>query len=132
MKLIDTNVILRFLLADKGEKYKGVYTLFSQLEEGEEKIECKTLIFFQVIFVLKSFYGVDKSEIIPMLLALMDYKGFHIKEKMVIKRTLELWREENREIIDCYLMACLEEKGERDLISYDRGFDSIKINRIEP
>lgn len=132
MRLIDTNVILRFLLADKKEKYKGVYTLFSNLEDGSEKMECKPLIFFQAIFVLKSLYEIDKTEIAPMMLRLLDYRGFHIKEKMVIKRTVELWREHNLEIIDGYLMACLEEKGEKALISYDEEFDKFDINRIEP
>ncbi|MBU1262185.1 PIN domain-containing protein [bacterium] len=132
MRLIDTNVILRFLLANKEERYVGVYTFFSKLEDGLEKVECKPLIFFQTIFVLKSFYGIDKSEIMPMMSSLLDYKGFYIKEKMLIKRTLELWREYNTEIIDCYLMACLEEKGDKDLITYDNGFEMFKVNRIEP
>jgi predicted nucleic-acid-binding protein len=132
MKLIDTNVILRFLLADSKEKYKGVYTLFSHLEDGIEKTECKPLIFFQAVFVLKSFYKIEKTEIIPMMSNLLQFKGFHIKEKTVIKRTLELWNDHNKEIIDCYLIACLEEKGEEDLISYDQGFDEFEVNRIEP
>ena len=39
MRLIDTNVILRFLLADKSEKYKGIYAFFNNLEDGIEKVE---------------------------------------------------------------------------------------------
>ncbi|MEK9148551.1 MAG: hypothetical protein AAB267_00735, partial [Candidatus Desantisbacteria bacterium] len=108
MKLIDTNVILRFLLADSKKEYEGLYTLFSNMEDGIEKVECKSLVFFQTIFVLKSFYGIDKDKIIPMMSKLLDCRGFHIKERMVIKRTLDLWKEHNKEIIDCYLIACLE------------------------
>jgi len=59
-------------------------------------------------------------------------KGITIKEKKIIQRALELWREENLEIVDCYLIACLEKDAQNILYSYDRDFDKFKINRKAP
>ena len=132
MKLIDTNVILRFLLDDKSDKYSGLYDFFSKIESGEEKLECKPLIFFQAVFVLKSFYKIEKAKICEMMLTLLDFKGFHVEKKSVIQSTLELWEANNTEIIDCYLISCMEEKGEKFLYSYDKGFDKFGVKRIEP
>jgi predicted nucleic-acid-binding protein len=97
-----------------------------------EKVECKSLIFFQVIFVLKSFYKIGKKAIAEMMLKLLDYKGFYIEKKIIMKRTLELWKQHNIEIFDSYLIACLEEKGETEIYSYDAGFDKFTPNRMEP
>lgn len=132
MKFIDTNVILRFLLADKAKKYKGVYELFCRLEDGTEKVECKTLVLFQVVFVLKSFYKIEKEKIAEMMLALLDFKGFHVEKKAVLQQTLELWKNVNKEIIDCYILSCMEEKEEKEIYSYDKDFDGFGITRIEP
>ncbi len=45
---------------------------------------------------------------------------------------LELWREKNVEIVDCYLVACLEKDTQNILYSYERDFDRFKVNRKKP
>ncbi len=130
--LLDTNVLIRFLTLDKNEKYKKLYTFFESLERGDMRIELKLIVLFQVIFVLKSFYKVPKEHIASGIMDLLKYKGITFKEKKIFQRTLELWNEKNVEIVDCYLVACLEKDAQSLLYSYDRDFDKFKINRKEP
>jgi predicted nucleic-acid-binding protein len=130
--LLDTNVLIRFLTVDKSKKYKKMYAFFETLERGETRVELKLIVLFQVIFVLKSFYKVPKEAISTEMLELLKYKGITIREKKIVKRTLELWHEKNVEIVDCYLIACLETDSQNLLYSYDRDFDKFKINRKEP
>ena len=130
--LLDNNVLIRFLTHDKETKYKKLYSFFESLELGEMRIELKLIVLFQVIFVLKSFYRVPKEQIAAALTDLLKYKGITIKEKKIVQRALELWHEENVEIVDCYLIACLEKDTQNVLYSYDRDFDKFKINRKEP
>jgi predicted nucleic-acid-binding protein len=132
MNLIDTNVILRFLTADKSAKYKGVYELFSDLEDGRAKVEIKPIVFFQTIFVLKSFYKVEKKTICEIMDDILNLQGIFITKKNVYKRVLELYKEYNIEIVDCFLLSSLEEKPDLSIISYDRDFDKFNIKRIEP
>lgn len=130
--LLDTNVLIRFLTFDKGRKYKKLYAFFESLEQGEMKVELKLIVLFQVVFVLKSYYKVPKELIANSLLDLLKYKGIIIKETKIIQRTLGLWHDKNVEIVDCYLIACLEKDTQNLLYSYDRDFDKFKINRKEP
>ncbi len=132
ISLLDTNVILRFLTADKDSKYKNLYSFFHSIEKGEMRIELKLIVLFQVVFVLKGFYKVPKEQIIEGLLTLLRFKGMTIKEKKIVRRSLELWRNDNIEIVDCYLIACLEGDSQNLLYSYDRDFDQFTIHRIEP
>ena len=130
--LLDTNVLIRFLTADKNAKYRNLYSFFEALERGDMRVELKLIVLFQVIFVLKSFYKVPKAEIVGGLIELIKYKGITIKEKKIVLRMLELWRGRNVEIVDCYLVACLEKDTQNILYSYDRDFDKFKVNRKEP
>ena len=130
--LLDSNVIIRFLTCDKNQKYKSIYTFFESLEKGDLRVELKLIVIFQVIFVLKSFYKVPKEKIAGGVTDLLKYKGITIKEKKIVNRTLELWQEKNLEIVDCYLISCLEKDSQSILYSYDRDFDKFKFTRKEP
>ena len=130
--LLDTNVLIRFLTFDKGKKYKNLYNFFESLERGEIQAELKLIVFFQVTFVLKSFYQVPREQIADGLKVLLKYKGIRIKEKKIVQRTLEIWHQKQVDIVDCYLIACLEKDSRNRLYSYDRDFDKFDVTRVEP
>jgi len=132
ISLIDTNVLIRFLTNDKSPKYKTLYSFFDSLEKGKIKVELKLIVLFQTVFVLKSYYEVPKGKIIKALNTILNFKGVLIKEKKIVIRTLDLWRTKNIEIVDCYLIACLENDEQNILYSYDRDFDKHNIQRKEP
>ena len=52
-------------------------------------------------------------------------------EKKVILKTLNLWRTNNIEIVDCYLIACLKDDEQNILYSYDHNFDKHIGQRVE-
>jgi predicted nucleic-acid-binding protein len=132
MALLDTNILIRFLTSDETQKFRGLYTLFESLEQGDLRVELKLIVLFQVIFVLKSFYSVPREEIATGMLGILKYKGIIVKEKKIVCRTIELWHDSKLDIVDCYLIACLEGDRQNILYSYDRDFDKFKINRKEP
>ncbi|WDN90525.1 hypothetical protein BuS5_03496 [Desulfosarcina sp. BuS5] len=130
--LLDTNVIVRFLVSDQSPKYKNLYSFFKSLEYGKMKVELKLIVLFQVLFVLKSFYKVPKDQIAKGITDLLKYKGIVIKNKTMIRRMMEMWYNKKLDIVDCYLIAILESDSQNLLYSYDRDFDKFNINRKEP
>ncbi len=133
MKFIDTNVFLRFLIGDvRGEKEKRLLKLFSEMQTGDIKVFCLDIVFLQVIFVLKSYYGVNKEEIIEKMLDLLSFEGLIVKDKYVLERTLEMWRKHSGDIVDCYITASMEKAGEKTLISYDKRIERLGVKRTEP
>jgi predicted nucleic-acid-binding protein len=132
ISLIDTNVLVRFFTNDRGEKYKTLYQFFDALEGGKIRIRLELIVLFQTAFVLKSYYEVSKQDIAIVLMDLLKFKGIQIRDKKKVIRTLELWHEKNLEIVDCYLVACLENDQQNILYSYDRDFDKFQFQRKEP
>ena len=130
--ILDTNVIVRFLIGDKNEKFEGVFDFFNSIEKGKTYVELKLIVLFQTIFVLKSYYKVPKDRIAYAMTGLLKLNGLKIKEKRIVERMLELWGSNNIEIVDAYLIAILEKDSGNILYSYDSDFDKLKINRIEP
>ncbi len=133
MKFIDTNVFLRFLIGDvKEEKEKRLLKLFSEMQTGDIKVFCLDIVFLQTIFVLKSYYGIGKDEIIDNMLDLLSFEGLVTKNKYVLERTLEMWRKHSGDIVDCYIVASMEKAGEKTLISYDKRIERLGVKRVEP
>ena len=130
--LIDTNVIVRFLIGDEDPKYKNLYNFFMLLEQGKIQVELKLIVLFQVIFVLTSFYKIPRPRVAEVLSDLLKYRGIKIKEKKTVKRMLLLWKEHSLDIVDCYLLALLETEPQNVLYSYDKDFDKFGLNRKEP
>ena len=44
--LLDTNVIVRFLVSDQSPKYKNLYSFFESLEYGKMQVELKLIVLF--------------------------------------------------------------------------------------
>lgn len=130
--LLDTNVILRFLTSNKSSKDENLCTFFESLEKGDRRVELKLIVFLQVVFVLQSYYKIPRDKIADGLLLLIEYKGIFIKGKKIARRTLELFRDQNPDLVDCYLIACLEGDRQNLLYSYDHDFDKFAVKRIEP
>lgn len=132
ISLLDTNVLVRFLIGSDEKKYKGAFSFFQSIERGEIQVELKLIVLFQTIFVLKSFYKVPKTQIVIGLKGILQLKGVKIKDNRIVQRMLELWDSNNIEIVDAYLIGCLENDSQNILYSYDTDFDKFNINRIEP
>jgi predicted nucleic-acid-binding protein len=130
--LLDTNVIVRFLTSSPDDKFIGVFGFFQDIEFGKINVELKIIVLFQTIFVLKSFYKVPKDQIAKAIKKLLTLKGLKIKDKKSIVRMIDIWESNNIEIVDAYLVACLEKDSQNIIYSYDRDFDKFNINRIEP
>jgi predicted nucleic acid-binding protein len=130
--LLDTNVIVRFLTGNADERFKGVFKFFQDIEVGVITVELKLIVLFQTIFVLKSFYEVPKHRIIEVVNGILRLKGLHVLDKRIIQKMLEIWENENIEIVDAYLIACVEKDPQNIIYSYDRDFDKFNVKRIEP
>ena len=129
MRYIDTNVILRFLVEKDGYTPELV-SLFDNIAKGTMQIKCLDMVFFQVIFVLKSFYKVEKNEIINTMRKLLLFKGLKFKDKRLLGRTLDLWEHHSDDVIDCYIVANMEKDKEEEIYTFDKKIDKLGVKIV--
>ena len=129
MRYIDTNVFLRFLTEKNPPR--ELLELFDNLQKGKEKAKCLDMVFFQVIFVLKSFYKVEKEKIIKAMKSILSLDGLYMQNKKIIERTIDLWESHPDDIIDCYIVANMENDGETELYTFDKKIKNLGVKIVE-
>lgn len=110
-KLIDTNVILRYLLEDhpqlspeaKKVIESGAYTLPEVLAE--------------VVYVLKGVYKVERKEISQTLIDFMD--EVNVENPDVMIEAFILFAETSLDFVDCILIAYHRKNGV-EIVSFDK------------
>jgi len=115
-KLIDANVILRYLLGDHPQ----------MSEEAKKVIEdgAFTLpeVLAEVVYVLKGVYQVGRTEIAKTLIEFLDEISIDNQETMC--ESLSLFSETSLDFVDCILIARHRILGD-EVMSFDK-----KLNRM--
>jgi predicted nucleic-acid-binding protein len=104
--ILDTNFILRYLLADHPEQYEITYEFFAKVQNGTAKAIIRETVLTEVVFVLSSYYKVPKQKIATTLHNFLRYKGIMMNDKPVIFSALEIYAEHTSlHIVDAIISA---------------------------
>ncbi|TSC88242.1 MAG: putative nucleic-acid-binding protein, contains PIN domain [Microgenomates group bacterium Gr01-1014_7] len=129
MKLLDANLILRFLLKDDVKQFQKAKSI---LENSEENLYLSDMIIAEVVWVLISFYKFNREDIIEKIYNLLNLNSIYSNKSLFI-RTLYFYRNFNIDFIDAYLAAYCESEKLEAIYSFDKGLDKIKeIKRFKP
>jgi len=108
----DTNVILRYLLADNENQYQEVYPFFESLKNGKQKAILLSEVLLEAFYVLTKIYGVPAKEAAEGLKDLILYKGVVNKDKELLLEAFELFIESHGlSLLDCFL--CIKAKNKK-------------------
>ena len=103
--IIDTNVVLRYLLRDHEAFYKKAESLFDQAFSGKKRIFLLDTVIAEVIYVLSGLYEVKRQEIAQILKDLLKAKGIITSDKDVLFDALTIFAEKNLDFVDCLICA---------------------------
>jgi predicted nucleic acid-binding protein len=124
--LLDTNIIIRFLVNDDPQKVKRIESL---LRNKQNKNILPDTIIAEIVWVLNSYYELDKGDIIEEILALTHVETVECNA-FLIHRALTIWGENNISYIDAYL-AAVAELGNITLYSYDQKFKKLPLISVK-
>ena len=120
--LIDTNVVIRYLVEDPHHapaKFRGVFAFFAKLETGTLLVELPSLVVFETFFVLTRLYRVPATEAAQRLQDLVSFQGLVMREKPLMLACLHLLQGQSIGLVDAYLLAWSQQHGVRGVYSYD-------------
>lgn len=100
MIIVDTNVILRYLLQDNEELSSKAIEIIDNNE-----IFIPTEVIVEVSYVLKKVYNVEKDKIFETIKLLLDMQNIKFKNKKTIEVAFKIYSEKNLDIVDCILYA---------------------------
>ncbi|MDI6731090.1 MAG: PIN domain-containing protein [Candidatus Margulisbacteria bacterium] len=133
MKLLDTNVIIRFLTRDDKRKAKKCRILFEKVLTGELKLFITNLAVAEVVWVLEKVYKLSKRAIRLNIEAILNTPNLVFQNRGIISESIILYDIHGIDFINVYHKIYMLKSGIKEIYSYDKDFDMFAdIVRIEP
>ena len=122
--LIDTNVILRYLLDDHETYSPKAKAFMLQVSHGKKKVEIPSVVVVECIYVMEKYYGIPKTEIVGSISAILNFSGIVNTDRSEILKALLAYENSNTDIVDCILAA--RSSPEKPVISFDKDLEKLK------
>ena len=100
MTIVDTNIILRYLLNDNEEMNKEATDI---IENNEIFIPTEVIV--EASYVLNKVYNVEKNDILNVVQQLLNMEGIVFQNKETIELAFKTYSKKNLDIVDCILFA---------------------------
>lgn len=104
-KIIDTNLIVSYLVNDEPNLYKKARDFFDLVKLGKIKAVLEQTIFTETVSILAELYEVPRNKICNTLTGLLEYKGIYNFEKETLLEALILYAQTNLSIANCIIVA---------------------------
>jgi predicted nucleic-acid-binding protein len=130
--LVDTNVILRFLVGDDPPKAARAAALMGRVERSEDTIEITVEVLTETVWTLESFYKVPRAEIAEKLVTLLTFPGVQSMSKELFFRALQDYATSNVDFVDCLLAAQSDFKKVPVYTFDEHDFKKLRANWKSP
>ena len=103
-EILDTNVLLRFLVGDNKQQHQEAERWFKEAEQRKRKIVLVPLVVAETCFVLESFYKKQRKEIAEALEVFLAQRWLEIEERTTLL-SLWVWYSKGLRFVDSFLLA---------------------------
>jgi predicted nucleic-acid-binding protein len=121
--LLDTNIILRFLLADDPAQTRKATTLITDIAEGRIAAELKDFILLELAWVLEVSCQVPRREIADKLINILNLSGIVNSNRANLIQALLNYKTTKIDLADCLLAAY--SSPDTPVISFDKDFQKL-------
>jgi len=129
--VIDTNLLVRYLTEDDLSKANDVKRLLLKAAQGDIRLLIPSVVIAELVWVLQSFYKLERSEIVPLLNAILHTHGVEVSDKTVVSDAIAIYRDEAIDFIDAWIVAFAKAAEVRAIYTFDRkhfkGIDGIEM-----
>jgi predicted nucleic-acid-binding protein len=104
-RLVDTNLIVRYLVQDHEKHARAAGRLFDACDRGEISIVLLPVVLAECVFVLESFYKHSRAHIASVLGSLISSPGVEITEATEHLDALNRYQRSKVHFVDCVIAA---------------------------
>ena len=117
--LIDTNIIIRFLIGDHEQHLQESMQIFQAIESGAFQVEILDVVLMESLFVLTKFYKLPKAEVVTDLKAMLAMEGVMTSDKLILFETLSLFADKNIDFVGALICSKAKLQG-YEALSFDK------------
>lgn len=122
MKILDTNILIRFLTNDDANLAEQAENILRTAAKSSLKLY--DVVFVEIIFVLQSVYQLKKKTIVEIVSLLITFSAISCNKKL-LGQTLWLFDEHSISIVDAYLLARAQLAPNSQIETFD-----LKLKRL--
>ncbi|MBI3342787.1 PIN domain-containing protein [Candidatus Gottesmanbacteria bacterium] len=131
--LVDSNIFLRIIVRDDQKTWQDCIDAISAIEQNHMEAYIPTVVAAEIQYVLKSFYGFEKSSLVKALAAVVGTKHLETVDDLSFSVAVKFFEDYNVKFVDCLLASSRRvQDGNASILSYDRDFDKLGVRRMEP
>ena len=123
--LLDTNVVLRYLLDDDPSQTAVIKPVFALLRSGEKAALLRESVLAECVYILLDHYGAPKAEVVGHLDDILRYPGIVNRDKPDLREALKIFKENQIDFVDCILVA-KSRISDLELITFDEQLQKLK------
>lgn len=120
MVYVDANYFIRLILKDIPEQYDQAYQLVTSGAQGKIHLLTSTIAFFEVYWVLSSYYQISKDKLTIALNAILQMNFIDLSERAILNKSLTAFEQSNLGLEDCYHLCYAKEFKTSSLATFDR------------
>jgi predicted nucleic-acid-binding protein len=129
-RLVDTNLVVRYLVQDHEKHAKTAGRLFEACDRGDLVIVLLSAVLAECVFVLESFYEHSREDIGSALGTLISSPGIEIDEAAMHLDALDRYRKTKVHFVDC-LIAANASRENVPVATFDQDFRKFADVRVE-
>ena len=119
MPTLDTNILVRYLVADDKKQFQSAKTLIESADE-EAPLFLPLSVVVELEWVLRSLYSFDKPTLITTFNQLLGTQELVFQDEDIVEVAMSLYTENNTDFSDCLHIATAHVNDYTPMITFDR------------
>lgn len=119
MPSLDTNILVRWLLADHDAQTARVEALFKSALSSRSTLFVPSTMALELEWVLRSRYGFDKAAVLRAFNALLETQELEFQAEAAIERALHAYRLGTADFADCLHAGMCDTAGRAPMLTFD-------------
>ncbi|MEO7726427.1 MAG: type II toxin-antitoxin system VapC family toxin [Burkholderiales bacterium] len=116
---IDTNVVVRLLIADDAEQTRRARRLVQDAVNRGEPVLVSLPVLIETEWVLRSRYGLDRTAVTGVFRAALETRELSFEDEPAIEEALMHWQDSACGFADCLIAAHNSRLGCRATATFD-------------
>jgi predicted nucleic-acid-binding protein len=127
---IDTNVLVRYLVQDDKVQSLQASKLIENVISVDEPGFITLITLVEVVWVLNSCYGVNKTQLCSMIKMVLETKQLLIEQAESCYRALRVFESSNGDFSDALIATISKDAGCSETVTFDKKAQSVGMKLI--
>lgn len=125
MIFVDTNYFIRIIENAREKQTDEVRKMFFGGAKREVELSSSSVVFFEIYWLMKSFYKKEKKELVDVLKNVFDMTFIKWENEKILKEAVNTMEKINFDLEDAYNLAYAKKIGADEIASFDKKLQKV-------